>query len=134
MSIGGPIGHVGPTAPIQAVQQPERLKQARQSESKASFQQLFQQELQRTNDVRFSHHASTRMTERGMNLTPELVAKMNQAMNKGEEKGARHSLIIMNNDAFIVNVPSRTVITVLDEASRQNHVFTQIDSAILLND
>ncbi|BFH14827.1 flagellar operon protein [Paenibacillus melissococcoides] len=134
MNIGGPIGHLGPTAPIQAVQQPERLKPARQSESKASFQQLFQQELQRTNDVRFSHHARTRMTERGMNLTPELVAKMNQAMKQAEEKGARQSLVIMNNQAFIVNVPSRTVITALDEAARQNHVFTQIDSAILLND
>lgn len=74
------------------------------------------------------------MTERGMNLTPELVAKMNQAMKQAEEKGARQSLVIMNNQAFIVNVPSRTVITALDEATRQNHVFTQIDSAILLND
>ncbi|HBR31049.1 MAG TPA: hypothetical protein DD733_03085, partial [Clostridiales bacterium] len=45
----------------------------------------------------------------------------------------RDSLILMNSRAFIVNIPSNVVITVMDggEVSEQK-VFTNLDGAVIL--
>ena len=49
------------------------------------------------------------------------------------EKGGRESLIIMDNNAFLVSVPNRTVITAIDNEGLNENVFTNIDSAIVIN-
>jgi flagellar operon protein len=38
----------------------------------------------------------------------------------------------MRDLALIVNVKQRTIVTVMDETSMKDHVFTQIDSTIVL--
>jgi flagellar operon protein len=57
---------------------------------------------------------------------------MNEAVNKAASKGARQSLLVMDNQAFIVSVPNRTVITALDGGSMKENVFTNIDSAVIV--
>jgi flagellar operon protein len=39
---------------------------------------------------------------------------------------------VMENQAFIVSVPNRTVITALDNNSMKENVFTNIDSAVIV--
>lgn len=131
MNIHGAIGHIGIAGPIQGTSS-QRTPQREQVGKDTSFQRLLQHELIRTEDVQFSHHAKVRMQERGMVMSADMMSKMQQAVKQAENKGSRQSLIIVDNQAFIVNVKSRTVITALDQASQQNHVFTQIDSAILM--
>ena len=46
-------------------------------------------------------------------------------------KGARESLVLMDQTAFVVSVPNRTVITVVDQPNLKQNVFTNIDSAII---
>ena len=48
-------------------------------------------------------------------------------------KGARDALLMRADAAFVVNVPNRTVITAIDRQEMQHRVFTQIDSAMLLD-
>ena len=47
-------------------------------------------------------------------------------------KGARESLIYMNDLAFVVSVKNRTVITAMDGPSAKENIFTNIDSAAIL--
>jgi len=39
---------------------------------------------------------------------------------------------VMDNQAFIVSVTNRTVITALDGSSMKENVFTNIDSAVIV--
>ena len=59
--------------------------------------------------------------------------QLKSAVDKAAQKGARESLILMNNDlALVVSVTNRTVITAMDGASIRDNVFTNIDSAVIV--
>ena len=81
--------------------------------------------------IRLSAHAATRIKSRNIELTPEIMDKLEKAVSGAAKKGARDSLILMKNLAFIVNVPNRTVVTAMDGNSIRENVFTNIDSAVI---
>ena len=85
----------------------------------------------RMDGIRFSAHATTRMKSRNIEMTPEVMGKLEKAVSGAESKGARDSLILMKDLAFIVNIPNRTVITAMDGESIRENVFTNIDSAVI---
>ena len=134
MTVNFNLNGMRAAAPIQPVSTPGRSETTYPSVSneKASFKQVFEKELRRSEGIQFSHHASQRMSERGMNLTPDLMSKMNNAVNQAAAKGSKQSLVLIQNAAYIVNVPSRTVITALNDPFKQGHVFTAIDSTICI--
>ncbi|WP_309121283.1 TIGR02530 family flagellar biosynthesis protein [Paenibacillus sp.] len=82
--------------------------------------------------VKFSHHAEQRLAQRGIRLEPEQLHRLGGAIDKAASKGAKDSLVLFQDLAFIVNVKNRTVVTAMDGASMNDHVFTQIDSTILV--
>lgn len=82
--------------------------------------------------LKFSHHAETRMEQRGIKLQPESLSRIMKAVDDAASKGAKDSLIVYRDIAMIVNVPSRTVVTAMDGNQMKSNVFTQIDSAIIL--
>lgn len=84
-------------------------------------------------DVAFSAHARSRMETRGITLGEEDLQRLSDAVNRMEEKGARDALIYLNHEALlIVSVKNRTVVTVIDEASARENIFTNIDSTAIL--
>jgi flagellar operon protein len=83
------------------------------------------------NELKFSAHAQSRLTSRNIDLTPEIMRKLDEAVTGAEQKGARDSLVLLADLAFIVNVPNRTVVTAMDGASVRENVFTNIDSAVI---
>jgi flagellar operon protein len=93
-----------------------------------SFQSILQDQI-----VRFSHHAEVRLQQRGIQLQPDQLAKIESAIDKAAAKGAKDALMLLNGTALIVNIPNRTVVTALDGNSMKEHVFTQIDSAIIIS-
>ena len=82
--------------------------------------------------LHFSAHAAQRIEERAIVLEAPDHLALEQAMNTLEAKGARDALVVRDGSAFVVNVPNRTVITVLAGAEQQQRVFTQIDSALFI--
>lgn len=113
-----PVGGSGETAPIRSSAQPG-----------VSFQQILQQEI---NGVKFSQHAQQRLKLRNIQMSVQEIQKINGGLEKVSRKGAKESLMVMGDLAMIVNVPSKTVITVMDGQSMKENVFTNIDSAIIL--
>ncbi len=81
--------------------------------------------------VRFSAHAATRLKSRKIEMTEEIIGKLEKAVSGAADKGARDSLILMKDLAFIVNIPNRTVITAMDGESLKQNIFTNIDSAVI---
>lgn len=79
----------------------------------------------------FSKHARNRTLERGIQLSQSDIDKLASAVGTAADKGINDTLVMMNNTAFIVNVPSRVVVTVVD-GSEQENVFTNIDGAVIV--
>ncbi|CAG7623587.1 TIGR02530 family flagellar biosynthesis protein [Paenibacillus allorhizosphaerae] len=105
----------------------------RYSGDKTQAAGTFDQILQQQQDVRFSHHAEERLKQRGIRFQPEQLAKIQSAIDKAATKGAKDSLMLINDTALIVNIKNRTVITAIDGASMKDNVFTQIDSAMIIS-
>ena len=95
-----------------------------------SFDQVLNQTM---GGVKFSQHATQRLQTRNINLSNDQMIQLKSAVDKAAQKGARESLILMNNDlALVVSVTNRTVITAMDGASIRDNVFTNIDSAVIV--
>ena len=82
--------------------------------------------------VKFSGHAQTRLASRNITLSGEDIAKLGSAITRAASKGARESLMLMDQAALVVSVPNRTVITAVDKSSLRENIFTNIDSAMIV--
>lgn len=95
-----------------------------------SFNEILEKQL--NGDVKFSQHALQRLQSRNIKLDEAAMDKLNGAVDKAAQKGAKESLILMNNLALVVSVKNRTVITAMDGSSMKDSVFTNIDSAVIV--
>lgn len=100
------------------------------------FKQFLQKELARAGEtgIKFSKHALKRLESRQVQLSARDLQRLGEAVDKVEAKGARESLLLMDNIAYIVSVKNRTVITAVDGESMRENVFTNIDSAVILGE
>ncbi len=94
-------------------------------------QQLLQKTTTSTN-VMFSKHASERLNSRNIHLTDMQLQRLNQGIEQARDKNINESLVMLDNLAFIVNVKNNMVITALDKGGETNHVFTNIDGAVII--
>jgi flagellar operon protein len=85
----------------------------------------------KVDELKFSAHAQSRLKSRNLSMTPQVMEKLNKAVSGAASKGAKDSLILMPNMAFIVNIPNRTVVTAMDGESIRDNVFTNIDSTVI---
>ena len=82
--------------------------------------------------VNFSKHALARVEERGIEITPDLMGRLADSVEKAQEKGAKNILAFSDSQAFIVNIPYGRVITAMSGDEMRENVFTNIDGAVLL--
>lgn len=85
-----------------------------------------------TEKLTFSQHAMERIRSRNLQISEQDLIKINDAVNKIAQKGAKESLVYYNNMALVVSVQNRTVITAMDGKSAKDTIFTNIDSAVIL--
>lgn len=105
----------------------EPVVKAKASDSKNDFSAIFKEELEK---VKFSNHALKRLESRNIHLGEDQINKIQTAIEKAESKGARDSLVMMNNTALIVNIPNKTVVTAVTIEEGNDNVFTNIDSVV----
>lgn len=96
-----------------------------------AFGDLLAQQLARDSGVRFSKHALKRLQQRDIHLTPGQLERLGSAVRRAAAKGARESLVLMDDLALVVSIRNQTVITATSAVSRQENVFTNIDSAVI---
>ncbi|MBI5058312.1 hypothetical protein HZB60_00865 [candidate division KSB1 bacterium] len=100
--------------------------------SGGAFDTMLEREVRGSQPVNFSAHAQSRLVSRQIQLTDTQLARLQNGVEQAAQKGAKDSLVMLDNLAFIVNVPNRKVVTALDGANTQGNVFTQIDSAVIV--
>jgi flagellar operon protein len=81
-------------------------------------------------EIKFSSHAEKRLASRDIELTPEIMQRIKDAVSKAKEKGSNETLMIFENFSLIVSVKNNTVITAVDKSGMKENVFTNIDSAV----
>jgi len=92
----------------------------------------FSNELAKAGQINFSKHARERLFSRGIELSDNKMTQLSQAIDKAAGKGSKETLILDDSAAYVVSVPSRTVVTAFGRESLREGVVTSIDSAIIL--
>ncbi len=88
--------------------------------------------------LKFSAHAQQKLASRQINLGRDAMQRLDQAVARAAEKGAKDALMLMPGDsrgedlAFVVSVTNRTVITAMDGEHITENLFTNIDSAMVV--
>ena len=82
--------------------------------------------------IQFSKHANARLESRGITLGQDDLEDLAGAVDQLARKGARESLVLMDENAFIVGVPDRRVITVMTRGEAVGNIFTNIDSTLVV--
>ena len=118
-----PAGVAAPVATPQPA--PQR---GQQGTAGASFADVLAQSAA---PPQFSRHALERLAQRGIGLDSSTVARVADGINRAAGKGSRDSVVFVDNTAFVVSVRNNTVITAVDSGHMREHVFTNIDSAVI---
>jgi len=84
-----------------------------------------------TQPVRLSRHAESRLASRGIPFGPAERSALEAAVDTLDERGAQKALVVTGQDAWIVGVPKRTVITVMSREEALGQVFTDLDATYL---
>jgi len=96
-----------------------------------AFRQVLESKLGATNQLRFSGHALARLEQRGIAVDEPMLGRLDEGVARASSKGARESLVLVDETAFVVSVRNRTVITAVDREHMRQQVFTNIDSAVI---
>lgn len=96
-----------------------------------SFEQILNN-IQSKDEIKFSKHAIERMDIRDITLSKDEVNKLNNAIDKAEQKGVKEALILMGDTAFIASIKNRTIVTTVNKEQLKENVFTNIDGAVIV--
>lgn len=86
-----------------------------------------------TEEVVFSRHAKARLESRGIELDAEQFERLGEGIDQLGQRGAKESLVLMDDMALIVGVPKRTVITAMSRNEAMGNIFTNIDSTLVVD-
>ncbi|MFH1677049.1 MAG: TIGR02530 family flagellar biosynthesis protein [bacterium] len=104
------------------------------SRNNTPIDQTFKNELDRIigkpKKLTFSRHASKRLEMRGISITPQGLERIESAVDRASVKGSRDAVVIAGSLTLVINVPSRTVVTVMDSENMNESIVTNIDSAV----
>ncbi len=97
-----------------------------------SFQEILESKQSSSREVKFSKHAAQRLSNRNIELTQAQKERLQAGTDKASQKGIRESLVLVDQLAFIVNIPNNTVVTAMQQNETDENVFTNIDGAVII--
>jgi flagellar operon protein len=130
MTIEQRSGRVSPTPG--SAPRPNEPSPSTQRPDGSSFAEHLEAVQTQGADLELSAHAKQRIAQRNISLNAAERQTLSDAVQTLDDKGAQDAAVLRDDAAFVVNVPSRTVVTALDQSEMQRRVFTQIDSAMTL--
>ncbi len=97
-----------------------------------SFEEILQKHQTQESALKFSKHASNRLSDRNIELTDAQLERLNDGTKKAGQKGIKESLVLVDKLAFIVNTKNNTVITAMEQTETDENIFTNIDGAVII--
>ena len=123
----------------------EKIDQGFKSENNkvdgSEFKGLLQNELVKPtidkpatldNGLKFSNHAIDRIQSRKIQFQQGDMQKLGDAVDRAAEKGSKNALVLLGENAFVVSVKNKTVVTAMDKSLMKENDFTNIDSTIIV--
>ncbi|MEG0961556.1 MAG: TIGR02530 family flagellar biosynthesis protein [Lachnospiraceae bacterium] len=103
-------------------------------EPEISFEEILKQKQTtgQSLELKFSKHASMRLQNRNIALSQNQQERLESGAEKAKAKGMKDSLVIVDSYSFIVNVPSKTVVTAMDQKESEENIYTNIDGAVIM--
>jgi flagellar operon protein len=123
-----PLRTAGPLGPVDGAVRPAPA-QPRRTATGQSFADVLGARL--NGGLTFSGHAKERIARRGIDLDAPALDRLQGGVDRAAAKGSRESLVLVDDTAFVVSVRNRTVVTAVDREHMRDHVFTNIDSAVI---
>lgn len=119
--------------PIPRVENPTLREPIRKPQRSGGerFSEVLEKTLERRAPLEFSAHARARLLQHQIRLTSGQMDRLERGVGQAAKKGAKDSLVVLDNMALLVNVRNNVVITAIDGARMRDNVFTQIDSAVI---
>ncbi len=117
----------GINVPFVPIEPGRDISKANVQDPSTPFKSIFQEELEK---LKFSNHALKRLENRNISLSDADLGKIQNAVEKAESKGSKDSLVMMNDTAFIINIPNKTVVTAMPLNNSEENIFTNIDSVV----
>lgn len=105
----------------------EQILSKKQSQSEP-IRRINSRFVKEPEELKFSRHANERLAERNIDLSSEMLERLEHGASRAREKGIKESLVMVDELAFIVNVKNNVVITAVGNA--EDAVFTNIDGAV----
>ncbi len=96
-----------------------------------SFAQVLADKSAGAEPPRFSRHALARLQQRGVEVGAPTLQRLSEGVARAAGKGSRDSVVFVDSTAFVVSVANNTVITAVPSEHMREHVFTNIDSAVI---
>lgn len=114
----------------------QKVTQSTKTTEGFSFEEVLQKTQKqgelKNSEIKFSKHATNRLSDRNIELTSKQLERLSDGTKKAQEKGIKESLVLVDELAFIVNTKSNTVITAMDQTETKENIFTNIDGAVIM--
>jgi flagellar operon protein len=120
----GPVGPVQPGAPA-------KRTDSAQAPAGPSFGEVLASHTSGADGLQFSRHALARLQQRGITLDQPTLGRLTDGVTRAASKGSRDSVVFVDGTAYVVSVANNTVITAVGSEHMRQHVFTNIDSAVI---
>lgn len=82
--------------------------------------------------LKVSNHAKTRLQSRELQMDADRWNRVMEGVDRAAAKGAKESLVMIDDMALVVSIKNRTVITAVSQDHLKENVFTNIDSAVIV--
>lgn len=115
----------------QYLNQPNTASEVKLSGQK-TFQEILDDKKAQNSEIKFSKHAAQRLSNRNIELTKAQMERLQEGTSKASQKGIRESLVLVDQLAFIVNIPNNTVVTAMQQGETNENIFTNIDGAVII--
>jgi flagellar operon protein len=119
----------GVSAPVRSPAEPVKSGPAQPTTGK-SFAEVLR-ESAGSQAPTFSKHAVQRLERRGLEVGPATLSRLTDGLDRAAGKGSRDAVVLVDDTAFVVSVANRTVITAVGRDQMKDHVFTNIDTAVI---
>jgi flagellar operon protein len=106
--------------------------QHRNDSNKRKTEVNFEDVLNSEKKLKFSAHAQKRMESRNITINSDEMKKIEESVAKLRNKGCQDSVILSQDRAYVISIKNNTVVTIVDEGSLKDSVFTNIDSMALV--
>jgi flagellar operon protein len=120
----------GVSAPTQVGARTQPVRPSVQTPQGPAFSDVLR-DTAGTTPVTFSKHAVQRLERRNLTVDATAMQRLQDGVDRAAGKGARDAVVLVDDTAFVVSVANRTVITAVGRDQMKDHVFTNIDSAVI---